>query len=237
MLRPSLTWIDPAVQTVFWSMATIGLYLAAKAFYRRWPFWWATPLVMTPALLIILVLAFHISYPAYIRDTGWLVSLLGPATVAFAIPIYQQRHVIRRHWPVLVIGVLMGSTTAMVSAWALASAFGLHGALRLSLLPRSMSTPFAMAVSGDIGGVPDLTAFFVIVTAVFGAAIGETLLARLHIRSKLARGALLGMGAHAAGTAKAYEIGAEEGSIAGLVMILVGVVNVLAAPLLAYCLK
>ncbi len=137
----------------------------------------------------------------------------------------------------LIIGVLAGSATAMLSAWLFASALGLQGVLRLSLLPRSMSTPFAMAVSGDIGGVPDITAVFVIVTGLFGAAVGEIMLARLPIRSTLARGALLGMGAHGAGTAKAYEIGAEEGSIAGLVMVLVGVVNVLAAPLLAYCLK
>ena len=92
-------------------------------------------------------------------------------------------------------------------------------------------------VSGDIGGLPDLTAVFVVATGILGAALGEILLARLPLRSTLARGALLGMGAHGAGTAKAYEIGAEEGSIAGLVMVLVGVFNVLLAPAVAYCLR
>ncbi len=237
MFWPSPGWIDLAAQTVFWSAATIAFYLGAKAIHRRWPFWWSTPLVVTPVLLILTVLLLHSSYPDYIRGTHWLVSLLGPATVAFAIPIYQQRALILRYWPVLLVGVVAGSTTAMLTAWLFASALGLHGALRLSLLPRSMSTPFAMSVSGDIGGVPDLTAVFVIFTGIFGAAVGDTLLARLPIRSTLARGALLGMGAHGAGTAKAYEIGADEGAIAGLVMVLVGLTNVLAAPLLAYCLQ
>ncbi len=163
--------------------------------------------------------------------------MLGPTTVAFAIPIYEQRALIQRHWPVLATGVLVGSGTAMASAWGLASLLGMSGSLRLSLLPRSLSTPFAMAVSGDIGGVPDLTAVFVVFTGVFGAALGEAVLYCLPLRSVLARGALFGMGAHGAGVAKAHQIGREEGSIAGLVMVMVGLVNVLAAPLLGHVLR
>jgi predicted murein hydrolase (TIGR00659 family) len=223
-------------QAAFWSAATIGFYLLAKVLYRRWPIGGLTPLLVTPVLLAAAVMLLHTSYPDYIRGTHWLVALLGPATVAFAIPIYEQRALVRRHWLVLVVGVVAGSATAMLSAWVLASLLGLNDTLRLSLLPRSMSTPFAMTVSGDIGGLPDLTAVFVLLTGVLGAVLGEILLVRLPIQSTLARGAILGMGAHAAGTAKAYEIGAEEGSIAGLVMVLVGLTNVLAAPLLAYCL-
>ncbi|SEF07815.1 TIGR00659 family protein [Rhizobiales bacterium GAS188] len=230
-------WNDPVVQAIFWSAATIGFYLAAKALYRQWPRWWLTPLAVTPALLIILILSLHTSYPDYIRGTHWLVALLGPATVAFAIPIYEQRDLIRRDWPVLLIGVVVGSATAMISAWAMASVLGLNGTLRLSLLPRSMSTPFAMVVSDDIGGVPDLTAVFLVLTGVIGAAFGEIILARLPVRSTLARGSLLGLGAHGAGTAKAHEIGREEGSIAGLVMVLTGLLNVFIGPVLAHYLR
>jgi putative effector of murein hydrolase len=229
-------WTDPVTQTVVWSAATIGFYLLAKRLYRRWPFWWLSPLATAPLLVLAAVLLLHTGYPTYIRGTGWLLTLLGPATVGFAVPIYQQRAVIRRHWPVLLAGVVAGSATSMLSAWGMASLLHLPGAVRLSLLARSMSTPFAVVVSSDIGGSPDLTALFVIVTGVFGAALGEIMLARLPIRSTLTRGALLGMSAHGAGTAKAHEIGPQEGSIAGLVMVLVGVLNVFAAPLLAYCL-
>ena len=229
--------MSPISEGVFWSVATIGLYLVDKLFYRRWPRWWSTPLVLTPLLLIGAITVLHTSYSEYIRGTGWLVTLLGPATVAFAVPIYQYRALVRREWPVLVAGVVAGSTTAVVSAWFLATLLGLHGVLRLSLLPRSMSTPFAMVVSADLGGLPDLTAVFVVLTGVMGAALGQLMLEHLPIRSTLARGALFGMGAHAVGTAKAHEIGPEEGSIAGLVMVLVGLFNVLAAPLLAWLLR
>lgn len=230
-------WSNAALSMVLWSAATILLYLIGKRVYRRWPRWWTTPLAIAPVLLIGLTLACNTSYRDYISGTHWLVTLLGPATVAFAIPIYEQRALIRRHWPVLAIGSLVGSGTAMLSAWGFASLIGLDETLRLSLLPRSISTPFAMTVSGDIGGVPDLTAVFVVFTGVFGAALGEVLLRWLPLRSVLARGALFGMGAHGAGVAKAHQIGREEGSIAGLVMVMVGLLNVLAAPLLAHLLR
>jgi len=232
-----MPWANPLVQALLWSAVTIAFYSAAKGLYRRWPRWWLMPLAVTPALLIIVVLSVHMTYRDYIRDTGWLVTLLGPATVAFAVPIYEQRAMIRRQWSVLVVGMLAGTATSLITGWLLATLLGLDGALRLSLLPRSISTPFAMEVSGNIGGIPDLTAVFVVITGVLGAALGEFILAWLPIRSTLARGALFGVGAHGAGTAKAHEIGREEGSVAGLVMVLVGLLNVVAASAMSYFLK
>ncbi|WP_066455337.1 LrgB family protein [Castellaniella caeni] len=228
---PNSAWLgwllgQPVLGMVFWSAVTVLAYLFAKKLYGRYRQWWLMPLALAPALLIIVVLLTGLSYQQYIRDTGWLVALLGPATVAFAVPIYEQRALIRTHWPVLLVGMLVGSLTALATAWGLANLMGLDDSLRLSLMPRSISTPFAMQMSGDIGGVPDLTAVFVVVTGVFGALVGHVLLAWLPTRSVLARGSLLGVGAHAAGTAAAYELGREEGSIAGLVMVLMGLLNV-----------
>lgn len=206
----------------------------AKALYRRWPRWWLMPLALAPLLVGMVIVAFHASYHEYIDGTRWLMVLLGPATVAFAIPIYEQRRLVRAHWPVLLTGMIAGSLTSLASSWALASLLGLDGALRLSLLPRSISTPFAMEVAGDIGGSPDLAAVFVVVTGVCGAIIGEMLLARFRFASALSRGALFGVGAHGAGTARAHLVGQTEGAIAGLVMILVGLLNVLSAPVVMY---
>lgn len=228
---------SPFVEAVFWSLATIGFYLLTKAVYRRWPRWWLLPLAWTPALLIVAVLFLDTSYAEYIRGTQWLMALLGPAVVAFAVPIYQRRALIRRHWPLLVFGMVVGSATAVVSSWGFATLLGLDGELRLSLLPRSISTPFAMAVSSEIGGIPDLTAVFVVMTGILGAVLGDLLLTWLPLRSSIARGSLFGMGAHGAGTAKAYEVGAEEGAVAGLIMVLVGLLNVLLAPLVVIALS
>lgn len=225
------------IPAVGWSLATIACYFASKRLHRRLPRWWLSPLVVTPIVIGAALIVFHASYRDYIGGTGWLVMLLGPATVAFAVPIYEQRLLIRRQWPLLLAGMVVGSLTSILSSWALAVALGVDGAVRLSLLPRSISTPFAMEVSGDIGGIPDLTAAFVIITGITGAALGDLMLAYLPTRTALARGASFGVAAHGAGTARAHQIGREEGAVAGLAMVLVGLLNVLAAPLVGHLLR
>jgi len=232
-----LPLLESAGAALLWSAATIGFYTLARALYRRHRRWWLMPIGLAPALLILLVLGLHASYRDYIGGAGWLLALLGPVTVAFAVPIWEQRAMIRRHWPVLLAGMVAGSATAVATGWVFASLLGLDDLLRLSLLPRSISTPFAMEVSGDIGGLPDLTAIFVVITGLLGALIGDGMLTWLPIRSAMARGALYGMAAHGLGTVKAQELGREEGTVAGLVMVLVGLLSVLIAPLISATLR
>jgi predicted murein hydrolase (TIGR00659 family) len=231
MMRSLLA--EPLLAAAFWSLITIGLYFLAKRIHARLLRGWLTPLAVAPVLVGFAILSLHVSYTDYIRGTRWLVLLLGPTTVAFAIPIYEQRALIRQHWPVLLAGMVAGSATALVSSWVLATVTGLSGPLRLSLLPRSISTPFAMAVSAGIGGSPDLTAVFAVLTGISGALMGDMIIRRVPAASALARGALLGVGAHGAGTARAHQLGSTEGAVAGLTMVLAGLLNVLAAPLLA----
>jgi predicted murein hydrolase (TIGR00659 family) len=228
---------EPIIPIILWSFITIGIYLIAKNLYRLWPSLWFMPLILTPILIAGILITLHVSYQDYFHGTQWLVVLLGPATVSFAIPIYEQRVIIRQYWPVLLMGVLAGSITALSCNWALATLVGLDKELCLSLLPRSISTPFAMEVSRGIGGIPELTALFVIITGILGAMIGDFILARISFNSPLAKGSMLGLGAHAAGTAQAHKIGPTEGAIAGLVMILVGLLNVLLLPLLSHLIK
>ncbi|WP_197653512.1 LrgB family protein [Sulfurospirillum cavolei] len=225
-------WLMAAEVTLIWSFVTIGLYWLSKRFHRRYKKWWTTPIIITPILLIVITLLSHTNYNVYIRGTHWLMALLGPATVAFAIPIYRRRNIIVLYWKTLSIGVVFGSILSIASAWFLASAVGIDDTIRLSLLPRSISTPFAMVISGEIGGVPELTALFVILTGIFGASFGQLALYWLPLKSKLSMGASFGLAAHVAGSSKAYELDNEVGTIAALVMVLTGIFNVLIAPLL-----
>jgi len=218
---------------VFWALVTVGAYVLAKRVHRHAGRAWTSPLITAPLALLLLAFALHANYHDYLRGTHWLMAMLGPATVAFAVPIYEQRALIARHWKVLGAGVLVGSGTAILAAWLMASALHLSPELRLSLAPRSVTTPFAMDVSGRIGGVPELTAVFVIITGICGSLFGQLLLKLLPVRSAMARGALFGMGAHGMGVAKARELGESEGAVAGLVMVMAGLFNVAAAPVLA----
>jgi predicted murein hydrolase (TIGR00659 family) len=211
---------------------TIGAYALSKFLYARHPCWWLAPLVLTPVLLVAFMLLTHTPYDVYYSDTRWLLWLLGPATVAFAVPLYEYRALMVKHWLSLSAGVIAGCVTALLSCVLLAKLFHLSPELTRSLLPRSISTPFALAVSDTWGGSHELTALFVVITGLMGMLLGELMLVLLPLRSKLARGALFGAAAHAVGTAKAREIGTEEGVVACITMMVSGVVMVLIAPLL-----
>lgn len=97
-------------QALFWLLATVGGYLLSRQLYRRVKWYWLSPIVFVPLLLYALAIPTHTRYADYARDTDWLVALLGPATVAFAIPIWQQRALLVRHWPALLAGMLAGTT-------------------------------------------------------------------------------------------------------------------------------
>ena len=210
---------------------TVALYFASKALYARFRSPWLTPLLAVPAVLAAIVLIARIPYAVYFQDTRWLMWLLGPATVAFAVPIYEYRDLLRRHWISLTVGVTVGIVVAVGGSLALSKLLHLSPELQRSLMTRSVSTPFALAVSDKIHAPKDLTALFVIATGVCGMLFGELVLALVPLRTRLARGALFGAAAHGVGTAKARELGSEEGVVASLTMMIAGVVMVLLAPL------
>ncbi|SDH74073.1 TIGR00659 family protein [Paraburkholderia steynii] len=210
---------------------TVALYFASKALYARFRSPWLTPLLAVPAVLAAIVVIARIPYAVYFQDTRWLMWLLGPATVAFAVPIYEYRDLLRRHWISLTVGVTVGIVVAVGGSLALSKLLHLSPELQRSLMTRSVSTPFALAVSDKIHAPKDLTALFVIATGVCGMLFGELVLALVPLRTRLARGALFGAAAHGVGTAKARELGSEEGVVASLTMMIAGVVMVLLAPL------
>lgn len=209
---------------------TVVVYYLNKRLYRRWRLLLLMPLVFTPLVLIILLLTTHISWENYIGDNHWLIWLLGPATLAFAIPVYENLGLIRRHWMSLGAGVLTAVAVAVFSSVWLARLFSLPEMVERSLAVRSITTPFALAAAKQVGGQPDLVALFVVITGVFGMAIGDFLFLRLMIKQSIAKGASLGAASHGAGTAKAYQLGPEEGVVSSLVMMLAGIMTVLLAP-------
>lgn len=218
---------------LFWLALTLLAYLFSRWIYGRTRRYLLSPLILVPVLLLAVALPLHTAYAEYSTNTHWLMLVLGPVTVAFAVPIWQQRTLLARNWLALLIGMMAGSAASIGSSFWLAKALALDTSVTMSLVPRSITTPFAMPLAHDLGGVPELTAVFVMFTGVFGAALGGVLLKWLPLRSALARGALFGVGAHGAGVSRAREVGGEEGSVAGLVMVLTGLLNLFAAPLLA----
>lgn len=215
---------------LFWLALTVLLYVAMRGIHHRFPRAWLSPLIVVPAVLIAILLLAHVPYAAYNAQSHWLSAMLGPATVAFAVPIFEFRQTIRRHWFPLVVGVIVGMSVAVFSTVWLSRLLGLPELLERSLTVRSISTPFAIAAAPSMGGQAELAAVFVVITGLVGMVLGEWLLSWLPVRSKLAKGALFGAGAHAVGTVTAHRRDTEEGVISSLTMIIAGILMVLLAP-------
>lgn len=167
---------------------TLGIYFANKRLYRRFRKLPLMPLVLTPALLVLMLVFGHISWQNYIGESHWLLWLLGPATIAFAVPVYDNLAIIKRHWMSLTAGVVTATVVAVTSSVWLARLFTLSDEIQRSLAVRSVTTPFALAAAEPLGGQPDLVALFVVVTGVFGMAVGDALFLRLSIRKAWQKG-------------------------------------------------
>ena len=215
---------------------TLLVYYVNKRLYRRKQTLLLMPLVMTPVVLVALLLLTHVSWKDYIAESHWLIWLLGPATLAFAVPLYENLEIIKRHWLSLSVGVLTATLVAVCSSVWLARLLMLPETIQRSLAVRSITTPFALAAALPIGGQPDLVALFVVITGVFGMAVGDVLFLRIAIKQGVAKGAGFGAASHGAGTARAYQLGQQEGVVSSLVMMLSGVVTVILAPLLSHLL-
>ena len=215
---------------------TLLVYYINKRLYRRKQTLLLMPLVMTPVVLVALLLLTHVSWKDYIAESHWLIWLLGPATLAFAVPVYENLEIIKRHWLSLSVGVLTATLVAVCSSVWLARLLMLPETIQRSLAVRSITTPFALAAALPIGGQPDLVALFVVITGVFGMAVGDVLFLRIAIKQGVAKGAGFGAASHGAGTARAYQLGQQEGVVSSLVMMLSGVVTVILAPLLSHLL-
>ncbi|AZS50568.1 LrgB family protein [Entomomonas moraniae] len=215
-----------------WLLLTLCSYFVSRWLYKRKRYYILSPLLFVPIILFAFAVPLHTTYKEYSQNTHWLVLMLGPATVAFAVPIWKQRKLIIQHWLALSIGMLVGSSLSIISSFYLAHMLSLDDKVTMSLVPRTITTPFAMPVAETLGGVPELAAVFVLITGVLGGLLGGIILKWLPLKTTLARGAIFGVGAHGCGVSRAQELGMGEGSVAGLAMVLMGLINLIAAPLI-----
>ncbi|WP_044870867.1 LrgB family protein [Pseudomonas sp. LFM046] len=189
------------------------------------------PVLVSGALIVCMLYALGIDYAEY-RDSVSMISvLLGPATVALAVPLYQNLKRIRQlFWPIL-LTLSIGGTFTTVIALLLGEVFGVDHSMLMTLAPKSVTSPIAMLVAEQVGGVAALAAVFVLITGIIGAVVGPFLLRRLRIDHPAAVGMALGLTAHAVGTARALQEGRETGAFAALAMSLMGVSTAVLLPM------
>lgn len=211
---------------------TLLAYQLALELYQRCRWLLAQPVLVATLLLVGALWACGIGYPRYRQESSLLWLLLGPATVALAVPLQQNLLRIRQlFWPVS-IALLVGGAVTVALTLGLAALFGADREMLMSLAPKSVTSPIAISLAEQMGGIPALTAVFVMITGVLGAVLGPFLLDRTGVTSPAARGLSLGLSAHAIGTAQALQEHPEAGGFAALAMSLAGAFSALALPLL-----
>lgn len=190
----------------------------------------ANPVAWSIVVLVVYLKLTGLPYPTYFGSARFLHFLLGPATVALAIPLARELPRLRALALPIAAGLFAGNLTAILSAIFLGKLLGGSPAVTLSLAPKSVTTPIAMGISEKIGGLPSLTAVFVIATGVIGAMLGPLVLTRVGALDPAVRGTAMGVGCHGLGTARIYQESSEAGAFSGLAMGLSGLLTSIFLP-------
>ena len=233
MIAPRIAdiWVYLSASPLLWLTITLLAYQGAYWVYARANFHpLLNPVPIAIVALVIALKATGTEYPTYFEGAQFVHFLLGPATVALAVPLYAQFDKLRRLLVPLGGALLAGSVTAIVSVLAIGWALGASDATLLSLVPKSVTAPIAMGITEKLGGIPSLTAVLVILTGISGAVMAKYVLDALRIRDFGVRGFAVGVAAHGIGTARAFQVSEEAGAFAGLGMGLNGLLTAVLVP-------
>ncbi len=226
-------WVYLSETPLLWLAATLTAYLLGYQLFRlSGQQAWVNPMFVAVLLLMGLLFATGTTYDTYFQGAQFVHFLLGPVTVALALPLFANLGQVRRALLPVLAALLAGALTAIGSAVGIAWLLGARGEVLLSLAPKSITTPIAMGIAEQIGGIPSLTAVLVLLTGMIGAVMVTPLFNLLGLTDWRARGFAVGLAAHGMGTARAFTVNELAGTFAGLAMGLNALVTALAVPLL-----
>jgi predicted murein hydrolase (TIGR00659 family) len=221
---------------ILWKMCSLPLtvffYWISKRLNRRKPGLLFSPAVLTPAAVIAVLAVSGLPYEAYSEGTSCLNEMLGVVTVAFAVPLYRNWSILAANWRIIVWSLAAGSLISILAGVSTAMLAGLGETAAISVIPRSITMPIAVGLSEAIGGVPSLTAVFVMLTSFAGVFMAPAIIKRCALRQPVSIGLMYGMGAHVLGMVKAFERGDLEGSCSTLAVIAGALITVVWAFLL-----
>lgn len=228
-------WVYLSASPLLGLTITLVAYQGAYWIYKRANFHpLLNPVAIAIAVLVTLLKVTGTPYQTYFDGAQFVHFLLGPATVALAIPLYAQLDKLKAAWLPLAGALLVGSATAIASAVGIAWLLGADATTLVSIAPKSVTTPIAMGISEKLGGLPSLTAVLVVSTGILGAVLAKYVLDALRIRDHSVRGFAVGLAAHGIGTARAFQVSEEAGAFAGLAMGLNGLATSVLFPLLVW---
>ena len=183
------------------------------------------PLLIAELLIIAIVIVFKIPFSAY-NNGGAIINLfLGPVTAMLAYSIYRMRKLVKEHMLSIIAGTVAGSLASIVSIILLSRLFGLDESLSASLVPKSVTTPIAIAISTSLGGIRSLTVTALLLTGVAGNILAPFMIRLFRVRNRIAQGVAIGTASHVVGTSKALEMGEDIGAISSIALSFSGIIT------------
>lgn len=215
-------------------LVTLGAYLLSRYLFLRYNHPLLNIVFLGTSIVITALMLFKVPYSSYVPGKEIMTFLLGPATVALAIPLYKNRELIKQYGFIICISVGIGSIISVVSAMLIIKFGGLSKEVMIAAAPKSVTAPIAIEIAQLAGGDPSLAAAFVVATGTFGSAMGPTLLTWFKINNPSARGLALGTVAHAQGVAMALMEGEDRGAMASSAMAIAAIFTAAVAPLIFF---
>lgn len=227
------------MNNVFVNSATIGVVISLISYEigiflkKKTKKAFMNPLLISIVLVIAFLLIFDFNYDSYNQSAKYLSYLLTPATVSLAIPLYQQIELLKKNLGAILLGILSGVLTSLLSILVMSMIFHLSHEEYVTLLPKSITTAIGMGVCEELGGYVTISVAVIIVTGILGNMIGEFICKCFRIRNSISKGLALGTSSHAIGTARAMEMGQIEGGMSSLAIVVSGLMTVVLASIFA----
>lgn len=223
--------LDIFKDTPYGLAITLVVFILAQKFYKKHKTSLLHPMIVTQAIMITFLLYFKIDYQDYMSAGANIITfLLGPATIVLALPLFRQWQLLKSNLLPIVVGVIIGSITGILSMFLLAKLFALDQTINLSLLAKSVTTPIAIDISKLLGGIASVTILGVIIAGISGGIFGPKVLEIFGVKNEIARGIAMGTASHGLGTARALEEGEIQGAMAGLSVGLTGLTTAILIP-------
>lgn len=220
--------------SVFFGVAiSIAAFWIGDKIRQKWKLPILNPLLIATIIVIAVLLLCDIDYETYNQGAQYITFLLTPATICLAVPLYRQIEVLKKNVAAIVISILCGCVAHLLIVIGIALLFGVDEVLVLSFLPKSVTTPIALGISNEIGGIQAVTAVGVVLAGILGAVLGPVVFKVCRITEPVAQGLGMGAPSHAIGTSKALEMGEVQGAMSSLAIVVTGILTVIIVPVFA----
>ena len=213
---------------IFGFCITIMTYWFGFILRKRYNYPIINPILVSVILIMLFIVVFDVDYEVYRQGSNYISSFLTPATVCLAIPLYQKIKLLRENVVAILLGVLTGVLASMFIVYGIAILFGLTSSEYVTLLPNSITSAIAIEMMAEYGGIINITVGVIIATGLFGNMTSDFILKLFRITNPIAKGIAIGTSSHAIGTARAIEMGEEEGAMASLAIVVTGLCTVVA---------